>query len=103
MPLLTRRVRSIDKIYQREYLDQLINGYVDSVISQLDRRADIYFPVVTMTTTEKNRRYAEYIFLCATPIFPTQNYIRSKILALLECADVNTVVEIKNMMILIVW
>ena len=53
-----------------------------------------------MTTKDKNnKKYADTPntpFSVESPIFPTQNYIRSKILALLEYADENTIVEIKN-------
>jgi hypothetical protein len=38
------------KHIKETYLEHLVNqGYIDSVSSQLDRRADIYFPVVDIT------------------------------------------------------
>jgi hypothetical protein len=59
------------KYVRQTYLDQLINqGYVDSVSSQLDKRAEIYFPVVTTTTTaatmtedKNNKKYAIRLYL----------------------------------------
>lgn len=92
----TRRIREI-------YLDQLVNqGYVDTLTSELDHRTDIYFPVVEAQEKEKQtesrqiQRYDANSFLCPMSYFPTPNYIKSKILALLENNDENTICEIKN-------
>jgi hypothetical protein len=61
------------------YLEHLINqGYVDSVSSQLGRRADIYFPVVDTTTADskdKDKKIEDTPntpFSVQSPIFPCQ-------------------------------
>jgi hypothetical protein len=83
----TRRIRDT-------YLDQLVNqGYVDSVSSDLDHRSDIYFPIVE---AQQKDRYNGYTLFCPISHFPTANYLKSKILTLLENNDENTVCEIKN-------
>ena len=83
----TRRIRDT-------YLDQLVNqGYVDSITSELDHRTDIYFPVVE---AQEKERYDGYNLFCPISHFPTANYLKDKILALLENNDENTVCEIKN-------
>jgi hypothetical protein len=95
--LSTRYVREI-------YLEQLINqGYIDSVSSELDKRTEIYFPVIepketisTLVNSIQIEQYTEYTFFCPISYFPTPNYLKSKILALLEYNDENTICEIKN-------
>jgi hypothetical protein len=78
------------------YLDQLVNqGYIDSVSSQIDKRTDIYYPIITTTSKIIGEKENTYISV-QSPNFPSQNYIRSKILALLEYNDDDTLVEIKN-------
>jgi hypothetical protein len=75
------------------YLDQLINeGYVDTVSSELDRRADIFFPVITTKIGEKENTYISV----ESPIFPTQDYIRSQIQALLTNNDDDAILETQN-------
>ena len=81
------------------YLEQLINeGYVDSEKSELNRSADIYFPVVT-TTLEEVEKSADFgrppesqiskIIVEDSAIFPTKEYVISKIESLLKEAFQN--------------
>ena len=87
------------KHIRETYLEHLINqGYLDSVSSQLDRRADIYFAVLDTTSDSKDQDKKigdtpNMPFSVRSPIFPSQNYIRSKILALLGYADENVIVD----------
>jgi hypothetical protein len=90
----TRQIREV-------YLEQLINeGYVDSEKSELNRSADIYFPVVVTTTTEEVEKSAVFgstppesqtskIIVEHSAIFPTKEYVISKIEALLKEAFQN--------------
>jgi len=89
----TRQIREV-------YLDQLINeGYVDSEKSELNRSADIYFPVVN-TTPEEVEKSAVFgstppesqtskIIVEDSAIFPTKEYVISKIESLLKEAFQN--------------
>lgn len=72
--LSTRQIRET-------YLDQLINeGYVDSQSSELDRKADIYYPVVTTRIGEKENTHISV----KDSLFPSAFYLKSQIQALLD-------------------
>lgn len=66
------------KHIRETYLEHLINqGYLDSVSSQLDRRADIYFAVLDTTSDSKDQDKKigdtpNMPFSARSPIFPVK-------------------------------
>jgi hypothetical protein len=90
------------KQVRESYLFTLINeGYIDTQASELDRRAEIYFPVVTeneiVGTPIIGQRIGDTAVFGESPIFDTQTEIRSSILTLLEIDLKDAIVQTKNM------
>ncbi len=108
MKILSKKLSS--KQIREAYLDQLINeGYVDNEKSEVNRSADIYFPI-SITTKEEAQQVAKTAVFEVAPlntarmkvivenssIFPRCDYIISKIDSLLEVAFRNGFTHMNN-------
>jgi len=103
---LTNKKLSTKKI-KETYLDQLINeGYVDQETSELSRNRNIYYPVVETTTSNssttsllgQSTTFLEQtkIIVENTSIFPSKDYIISKIRAILNSSIAKGFVQTNN-------
>jgi hypothetical protein len=97
-----------DKIYTKKniidhYVNPLINqGYIDSIESELDRRTNIFYPLIN---TEKNKKLGTWnpgadlleensTILVDSTVFPDKTYLISKIQGVLKYSNQNHQVKI---------